>query len=95
MLLFEAGTTDADLTKLVIRDVMYPQWRLKRPSGWLMYFADNPSAHSFDTEEWVQWHLTHQIKFIALPENTSHLLDPLVWILEEGHAKNPILHQPY
>ena len=77
MLLFEAGTTDADLTKLVIRDVMYPQWRLKRPSGWLMYFADNPSAHSFDKEEWAQWHLTHQIKFIAIPENTSHLLDPL------------------
>jgi hypothetical protein len=42
-----------------------------------MNFADNPTAHSFDTEEWNQWHLAHQVKFIGIPENTSHMLEPL------------------
>ena len=47
------------------------------PKGWIMLFADNPDAHSFGTDEWNQWWELHEIKFIAIPENTSHLLDPL------------------
>ena len=42
-----------------------------------MLLADNPEAHSFGTDEWNQRWESHEIKFIAIPENTSHLLDPL------------------
>ena len=76
-LILRTGITNANVTTDLLRNYFYPQWREKKPEGWLIVFADNPDAHSLDTEEWSKWWLEHKVVFIAIPANLSHLLDPL------------------
>jgi hypothetical protein len=71
------GLANASITTDLLRNYFYPQWREKKPEGWLIVFADNPDAHSLDTEEWLKWWLEHKVVFTAIPANLSHLLDPL------------------
>ena len=76
-LILRTGITNASITADLLQNYFYPQWREKKPEGWLIVFADNPDAHSLDTEEWSKWWLEHKVVFIAIPANLSHLLDPL------------------
>ena len=76
-LILRTGITNTGITTDLLRNYFYPQWREKKPEGWLIVFADNPDAHSLDTEEWLKWWLEHKVVFIAIPANLSHLLDPL------------------